>query len=802
MMGVLKKRQDSSALKTPVSKSASVDARDFIPHFTHYNAHTLVTKNGEVTQTLRVDANKSGMDYEPHDRSGGNLRECIRKALSQHIASDNVAIWIHTLRKRRAVTFRAHYDNNFADYVNKGWRTKNGWSHQYYNEVYITLVYDGQNGGMLDKDLYKDGAITKRNRMMRDTYIEVATNEMDLMMDTIADELGAGYRVHRLSLAERIPVAIDGLPQAPIFYSEPMEFLSYLLNLRSEEVPLPDADISAALQSCDLLFGFNAMETKSPEGVKRFAALLSLKQYREVPSHTVDMLLQAPMELIISQAFHYIPGEAALKEYHEQKDYFDMSGDTYSMQSSGLSEMLGSNRGRPTDFGSQQISIVVMVDELKRLDDDIGYLQKAFSSIGLVFIREDIRLEEIFWSILPGNFNFIRRKTAMPTMRIGGFAKLNRFASGRSEDTFWREPVALLPTLVNSPYFFNFHVQDNGHTLWVDFNSFNDSMMNKSLSLLLTHAHKLNPRVFYFDHHQSAFLWFNKLGADYKILHAREGSRTFAINPFSLENSPRNIGFLAAWCSELISATPEERDGLKSAIENYYASSEPLHLPGFVASLKLTSPALAGRFAPWLAGGEFDGLFSAPIDDFDHGQEWLGIDLTEALGSAQNAVATFAYLLHRIILSLNGNPTIIVLQHALPILQHPFFAQRLSSMLEMLKENNAMMIFCVRYSDSLQGNPVIDTLLQSCASHVVSPDDLNLEYAQIFPSLLDANDQDLLWKMSRMQGDMMLKQGDDTVALRTNLDSMPDVAAIFDNDIKTLMSAGGPHSALPKKAAS
>lgn len=800
MLGVLKKKKDASAVSLPPSKAASVDARDFIPQFTHYNAHTLLTKNGEVMQTIRISHNKNGLNYEPHDRSGGNLRECIRRAVASHVPSDNVAIWIHTLRKRRSVSFLAHYDNAFADHMNKLWRAKNGWSHQYYNEVYITLIFDGQGSKLTDKELIKEGSTPKKNRAMRDTYIEAASGELDLMMNAISDELASGYLVHKLAVTERIPESQDGLPVAPLFFSEPMEFLSYLLNLREEQVPLPDADISAALQSCDLLFGFNAMETKNSAG-KRFGALLSLKQYREVPSHTVDMLLQAPMELIVTQAFHFIPSEMALKEYHEQKDLFDMSGDTYSMQASGLSEMLLANKKQPVDFGSQQTNIMVLVDELKKLDEDIGHLQKAFSGLGLVCIREDIKLEEIFWSLFPGNFTFLRRKTAIPTARIGGFAKLNRFASGHSSDMFWREAVALLPTLVHSPYFFNFHKQDNGHTLWVDFNSFGDRLAHHSLSFLLTQSHKLTPRVFYFDHLHSASLWFEKMDATYHQLHTRAKSCSFALNPFSLEPNARNIAFLAAWCAELVHATPEERTQLKQAIEQFFQSGESPHLGSFVAFLGRNAPALAARFSPWLEAGEYGGLFSATHDAFPSEIDWLGIDLTEALGTANNAVAAFAYLLHRVILSLDGRPTIIVLQHALPILQQPFFASRLSSLLEMLKENNAIVIFCVRYTETLPTNPITETLLAACASKIILPDDLRLDYAALFPNLINANDQDLLLSMDRMRGDIMLKQGEETVALRIDLDIMPDVKAIFDNDIKTLMSAGGPFAGLSKKAA-
>ncbi len=798
MLGALKKRTSSAAQQAANSnKIVSTDARPFLPPFTHYQPHCLLTKDGEVMQTIRIGENKTGLNYEPHDRAGGNLRECIRRALGVHVSTSNVAIWIHTLRKRQGVNFNAAYNNPFATYLNEKWRTKHGWSHQYYNEVYVTLVYDGQSGRLTDRELFRQGATMKQNRALRETYIEAAATELDLMMNSIIDELGVNYRVHRLSVVERMGEPAEHLPAAPIYYSEPMEFLSYLLNLRNEEVPLPDADISAALQSCDLMFGFNAMETKSDDGVKRFGALLSLKQYREVPPHTVDMLLQAPMELIISQAFHFIPGDLALKEYRDQKDYYDISGDEASMQSSGLYEMLTANRNMPTDFGYQQTSIMVLVDELKKIDEDIAQLQKAFSGLGLVCVREDIRQEEIFWSMFPGNFVFLRRRSTLPTSRIGGFAKLNRFASGDSEDPFWSQPITLIPTMVNSPYFFSFHVQDNGHTLWLDCNSFNDRMSDQAMGFLLTQAHKLKPRLFYFDHHERASLWFDKMGASYRALRKNPAKRTLALNPFSLEPTSRNAGFLTAWCSELVEASDAERRDIKAAIETLCSGESERHLGAFVATLGATNRSLADRFAPWLEPGEFGGLFSATNDDFLLDASWLGVDLTDAMSTAHNAVAAFAYLLHRVILSLDGHPTIIVLQHAFPILTQPFFASRLESLLEMLKESNAMMIFSMHLSESLTANPVMDILSHGCASTVIVPDDLDIDYARLLPTLVTINDQDLLWQMKRMHGDVLLKQGESTVALRINLDSMPDVAAIFSNDVKTLISAGGSFAGLP-----
>lgn len=800
MLKLLQKIQDAAANQPTASKFPSVIARDFIPQCEHFDPYTLATKNGELMQTIRISMNRDGLNYEQHDDVVSSLRESIRTALLNSISTDNVAVWIHTLRKRRQVTFDNEFTNPFAAYINNQWRKKHGWEHQYYNEVYVTLIYDGQSGKLFDGKLVKDGVWPSRNRQFRHTYLDAIATELGLIMGNVIDSIAEHYQVHLLSIAERLPTEnLEDLPQSPIFYSEPMEFLSYLLNLREEEIPLPEASIHESLQSTNLMIGFNALETKSDSGKKRFAAMLSLKNYREVPVHTVDMLLQSPMQLIISQSFHFIPHQKALKQYREQKDLFEISGDNYSMNTTGLAEILQGNHKLATDYGHQQTSFMVITDELKQLDGDVGKLQEAFGEIGLVCVREDIKLEEIFWSTLPGNFEFLRRKDPISTQRIAGFARLNRFASGQSGMNLWSQPVALLPTLVSSPYFFNFHVQDNGHTFWLDFNSFNDKKGVIALSFLLSQTQKLHTRLYYFDQHQSGSLWFNKMNAPYITLHPTKKAMGTGLNPFSLPADARNIGFLTAWCSELISASDAERNVLSGAISGYLKSAAaPKSLAGFADQLSAVDPALAQRFSPWNRGGHYADLFSSADTEAMWGNQWTGFDMSAVLASSPNAVPVFSYLLHRIILSLDGAPTIIVLRDMLPVLSHPFFASRMESLLEMLKENNAMVIFAENYSASLFSNEVVGTLLQSCASSIVVPDDLKQDYAALAPQLLTEGDENLLWHMNRVNGDILLKQKKETVALRINMDGLEDIASIFSNDIKTLIAAGGQYAVIPE----
>ncbi len=816
--------------KAASPKIASVEARDFLPAFAHYNSHLVISKDGELMQTIRIDAYNGGIDYEPHSLSGNNLRESIRRAISKHITIDNFAVWIHTLRKRKEVFKQTVDEHNFAAYVNESWRLLHDWSHQYHNSIYITLVYDGQSGVIFDKISLKEGATPRKNREFRNNYLEEAAREMDLVAEAIIKDLSKKYQTRRLEVVERASNKENNkennndkgtenkttvksiLPEVPVFYSEPMEFLSYLLNLRDEEVPLPDANISAALQSSDLLFGFNALETKSAEGIKRFGALLSLKQYREVPANTVDMLLQAPVELIISQAFHFISAGEALKNYRLQKEMFEISSDDYSMRASGLVDILNANRNSPCDYGLQQTTIMVLADELKKIDEKIHNLKKAFGGIGLVCVREDIRLEEIFWSIFPGNIVFLRRKSPIPTAIIGGFAKLNRFPSGNYKNTFWKEPLALIPTLVNSPYFFNFHLKDRGHTVLLDFNFFGDHMADQALGFLLTQANRLTPRIYYFDFHSSAKLFFAMMNGIYRFLRP-DSANELKLNPFSLAPQPRNMAFLAAWCGELINASKAELADIKQAIQNLYAENKienkienkladkladktenqpekQYNLSDFVAKLAELNNQLADKFSPWQAGGIYGGLFSASDDDFIVDNNFLAVDLSAVANNLGSLIASFAYMLHRVIQNLDGKPTIIVLKNADAILKHNFFAERIESLLEMLVEQNAILISCLNYKENIGESALFKSLLETSASKIIIPADNKLSYANQLPELLSEDDQDLLHKMQRTRGDIMLKQDNETVALRIDLSKMPDIQAVYNNDVKTLISSG------------
>jgi type IV secretion system protein VirB4 len=535
MMLFLKKNIDETEA-LPAGAEAT-PLHEFIPYHSHYDAQTLITKNGELMQIIKIASNTRGLNYESGEGSGNTVRDIIRRAIDEVITTDRYAIWVHTLRKRKAVTQRSKHTQPLAAHLHSQWQKRHKWKSQYYNEIYVSILYEGQYSRLLDKDTLKHVFSPGRNRRYRRNYLEQAHHALDDTVTKLLQHIRQHYNAQRLGIVERNGLETNG---QSIFFSEPAEFLHNLTSLRSMPQPVSHTDLSQQISPDALIVGFNALETKDSDGTKRFGAMLSLKQYHEIPPETADKLLQAPLELIISQSMRFIPAAKALKQYKEQKQMFDISGDAYSAKHTGLKDMIDAGKKRDVDYAEQQTSILVLADEYKQLDAEILATQEAFADFGLITIREDIKLEECFWSQLPGNFEFIRRKDPIPASRMAGFARLNRFPTGSELNNHWNEAVCLVPTTVGSPYFFNFHHQDNGHTLLLDFNSFGDAMGRVALNFLLTSSLKFGGRMVIFDRGESSRLMTQKLDGTYhRIL--PHSPRALSLNPFALEDSKRLV---------------------------------------------------------------------------------------------------------------------------------------------------------------------------------------------------------------------------------------------------------------------
>jgi len=806
--------------KPSSNNSALEDKFEFIPYHSHYNPHTIITKNGELMQVIKVEGNFRGGSCENLDGIHASLCATIRQVIIQNDVTEKISFWLHTVRKRSPMVSafpedssgNANLPDEFADYVNAQWKKEHGWNDLFRNDVYITILYEGQAIPLLDVKKIKSFAFPKANSRFCNRYLDASYEFLDNFVLSVLEGIKSQCNARRLTLAERAMPTAGKAVRQPIFYSEIMEFIGKVINLRSESFPLPDLDLSVALQTSVLTFGFNAIEARSKEiGDRRFAAMLSVKQYIDMPIDAVDCVLQAPIELIVSQSFSFIPTDKALKHTKEQKALFGMSGDIKANDSFGINQALGYDRGKRVDFGEHQTSVMIIVNDLKKLDGEVGRFLDSFAKLGLITVREEIFMEECFWAQLPGNFEFLRRRAVLPTELVAGFCRFNRYHTGSASGNHWGNYISILPTNVGSPYFFNFHVQDNGHTVFFDFNSFEDRMGKVLEYFLLTQTRKFGTRLFVFDKNHSARLLLNKMGGKYFTMNQLEKVNTdlavdrsprLALNPFSLEASAYNMSFLAAWCGLLISPDvvldDKARGILRAAVEQVYSMpASERNLPNMVALVTQKDAVLAESLERWVGQGVYAKLFDFAQDSLDMGVDMIGFDMTSSLAKPAYMLPLFSYLMHRVIDTIDNKPTIIVINEAWDLLENGFFAPRLESLLEMLKQKNVMVIFTTSQVSNCGETATLSTIMSQAATQIYIPDEMPVPY-QSKGLGLNEKDAFMLSTMQRQKGDFLLKQNGESIALNVFLKEAEDVLAIFSNDVKAIISARGRFAGLPK----
>src|SRR5690606_1134626 len=94
---------------------------DFIPFVCHYSENSILTKNGELLQVIKV----TGFNHESITSEVVNLREAIRDSITNHIKSNNFALWLHTVRRKSNIAPAGKFPDYFSEKFNEIWEEEN-----------------------------------------------------------------------------------------------------------------------------------------------------------------------------------------------------------------------------------------------------------------------------------------------------------------------------------------------------------------------------------------------------------------------------------------------------------------------------------------------------------------------------------------------------------------------------------------------------------------------------------------------------------------------------------------------------
>ncbi|WP_333023649.1 VirB4 family type IV secretion/conjugal transfer ATPase [Wolbachia endosymbiont of Pentidionis agamae] len=756
-----------------------IHTSEFLPYSCYWNSTTLMMKDDSLMKVIKLD----GFAFETADDEDLTIQNNIRNQMLRSISSPAFSLYFHIIRRRKNIFSDEFASKNlpnfFANHVNLKWKEKHATRQSFSNDLYITVIRksDAKGVDFLSSFFKKFGQVaSQKNREndMRATYED---------LEEITNRIITSLRNYSPKVLE-VKNTVNGL------HCEIMEFLVRIINcgfVTNVLCPV-STEIGKYLPLYRLYFGQKVVQIVTHNSNK-YAGIVSIKEYsHQTSAGMLDSFLQLPYELIITQSFHFINRQLAITKMQIQQNRMIQSQDKAISQVAEISQALDDAMSGKIAFGNHNLTILCVEKNPKSLDNALSLIESELSNCGIYPVREKVNLEPSFWSQLPGNFDFIARKGVISTLNLAGFAAQHNYPTGNKFGNHWGEAITVFDTTSGTAFFFNFHIRDVGHTMIIGPTGAGKTVL---MNFLCAQAIKASPRIFFFDKDRGAEIFLRALGGVYTVIEPRTPTN---FNPLQLDDTPDNRTFLMEWIKALISVynkkfTSEDIEHINAAIEgNFKLKKTDRFLTNLIPFLGLSGPdTLAGAISMWYGDGSHAAVFDNKEDLIDFSQSRVfGFEMGYLLKDPFALGPVLLYLFHRISLSLDGTPSMIVLDEAWALIDNPVFAPKIKDWLKVLRKLNAFVIFATQSVEDASKSSISDTLVQQTATQIFLP---NLKATSIYRDVFMLTEREyiLIKHTDPATRFFLVKQGVNAVIARIDLRGLEDVIHVLSGRAETVV---------------
>lgn len=748
-------------------------ASTFIPYKCLYNSDTILTKDDKLVRVIKI----KGFSFETADDIDVDLKKEGRNNLLKGMAVGTLSLYFHTIRRREKGFPDGVMPDKFSKDLNQEWGDRHA-DQSFVNEHYITIVRGKDTSSAAKIENIIKSVQSKADKSAKSKELMESFNDVEEMTQRIVNGF-SNYGAEVLGLSE----TEDGI------YSDLLGFLCQLINPGyAQPISIGCQTIDRQLPISRMYFGSKSIEIHHPDSVK-YAGLVSIKEYRpSTHAGVFDGFMTMPCEIIISQSLTYIDRMFAISSMQLQQRRLVQSEDVAVSQIQEIDEALDSAMSGEFAFGEHFMTVMCIDDSEKSLESNLSLAIVELSNSGITGIREKMNMEPAFWAQLPCNEEYMARRCIVNTKNIAAFASFHNYPSGKRKGNHWGDAVTVLDTASGTPFFFNFHVRDVGHTMIIGPTGAGKTVL---LNFLCAQAQKYKGRLFFFDKDRGAEIFIRAIRGRYMVPDAAKSS---GFNPMQLEGTAENRSFLVEFIRTLVSiegdkVTPEDVERINEAISgNYKLPFEQRRLRNIAPFLGISGPgSLASRFAMWHSDGSHAKLFDNETDNIDFSSaRTFGIEMAEILKDSKSISPVLLYLFHRIQSSLDGSPTMIVLDEAWALIGNEVFAPKIKDWLKVLRKLNTFVVFATQSVEDASKSSISDTLVQQTATQIFLPNlKATVVYQEVF--MLSEREFTMVKTTDPSTRFFLIKQDNDGVMCRIDLSGMNDEINVLSGRIDTVI---------------
>lgn len=762
----------ASLMLQPRAREATLgrdlDPRGALPYARHVTREII----GLDTQALMITFQLDGASFETADVRDLNDWHAKLNGAWRNLANDHLAVWHHLVRRRHEGYPAGAFRSDFAADLDARYRARLGETQMFVNELYVTLVlHPGRDA------TERAGAWIAKHRRSDADEDEAVKRLQDAGRD-LAQYLSR-YGVRTLGLYER-----DGG-----WFSEPLEVLRLVLTGRRERVPLIRGHLGSAIYSARVIFGREALEIRDAADA-RFAGMFGVKEYPAVTRPGLwNGLLSARFAFVASQSFTFLSKTAARAVMERKQNQMLSARDRAASQIAGLGDALDDLMSNRFAMGDHQASVLVYGDDPRQLSDNLSSARALLADSGLVTAREDLALEAAFWAQFPGNFSRRVRPAAITSRNFAALAPFHTHPAGRAEGNHWGPSVALLRTSAGSPFHFNFHVGDLGHTFICGPSGSGKTVVQ---NFMLAALEKFGAQQVFIDKDRGAEVFVRACGGTYLTL--RNGEPTGFAPLKALEFTPGNAAFLGQLIRQLVGAgerplSVQEEHAIDAAV----VALGPLP-PGqrSLSALRALlgqrdAGGVGARLEKWCRGGALGWVLDNEEDALGFEDRFLGFDMTHVLDNAEVRTPMMMYLFHRLAALVDGRRLVIDIDEFWKALGDEAFRGLAQDGLKTYRKQNAFMVFGTQSPADVLRSPIAHTILEQCATKIFLPNAHAAERDYIEGFGLTRREFALVREeLAPESRQFLIKQGLNSVVAELRLDGLEDQLAVLSGRTETV----------------
>lgn len=378
------------------------------------------------------------------------------------------------------------------------------------------------------------------------------------------------------------------------------------------------------------------------------------------------------------------------------------------------------------NYGYATLVVVVLDRSKEACNKKVEYIRDLLNNNWFPSIIERMNSIEAYLGSLPGETLKNIRKPFISTQNLVNMVPLTDVWSGFEHNPCPYYPKGSPPlfyaaTNGTTPFRFNVHVGDVGHTLIL-------GPTGAGKSVLLSHIANSALRyegaqIYIFDKGYSQYVLTHAVGGEFYDIMGDDDNLAFC--PLSNLEELSEQKWASGWIERIvalqgIAMNPGIRAAIEGAIRDT-SKSRSKTLSDFYLNLQNDEIKEALKPFVQIKDGYMSSLLDAQEDGFKKGK-FQTFEISNLMGLDHRlSTPVLLYLFHKIQRSLDGRPTFIIIDEGWLIMLHETFMTYWIEFLRTIRKNNACVLLATQSLSDIVNSPYVNFINESCFTKVFLP---------------------------------------------------------------------------------